>query len=100
MARSIERFGERGTPLVMVNERYCSAMGGSRGCREGGVLRLLAHSTSSDRATDPGHPGGAEGSTRIHNDSENAPMKTAALVIGLVLLALGVACFIPGLATD
>jgi fucose permease len=27
-------------------------------------------------------------------------MKTAALVIGLVLLALGVACFIPGLATD
>ena len=27
-------------------------------------------------------------------------MKTAALLIGLVLLALGVACFIPGLATD
>ena len=27
-------------------------------------------------------------------------MKTAALVIGLVLLALGIACFIPGLATD
>jgi hypothetical protein len=27
-------------------------------------------------------------------------MKTAALFIGLVLLALGVACFIPGLATD
>ena len=27
-------------------------------------------------------------------------MKTAALVIGLVLLALGIACFIPGVATD
>ena len=27
-------------------------------------------------------------------------MKTASLLIGLVLLALGVACFIPGLATD
>ena len=27
-------------------------------------------------------------------------MKTAALVIGLLLLALGIACFIPGLATD
>ena len=27
-------------------------------------------------------------------------MKTAALVIGLVLLALGVACFIPGVAVD
>jgi hypothetical protein len=27
-------------------------------------------------------------------------MKTAALVIGFILLALGVACFVPGLATD
>jgi len=27
-------------------------------------------------------------------------MKTAALVIGLVLLALGIACFIPGVAVD
>ena len=27
-------------------------------------------------------------------------MKTAALVIGLVLLALGIACFIPGIAVD
>jgi len=27
-------------------------------------------------------------------------MKTAALVIGLVLLALGISCFVPGLATD
>ena len=27
-------------------------------------------------------------------------MKTAALVIGAVLLALGVACFIPGIAVD
>jgi len=27
-------------------------------------------------------------------------MKTAALVIGFVLLALGVACFIPGIAVD
>jgi hypothetical protein len=27
MARSIERFGERGTPLVIVNERYFSVMG-------------------------------------------------------------------------
>ena len=27
-------------------------------------------------------------------------MKTLALVIGLVLLALGVACFIPGIAVD
>ncbi len=27
-------------------------------------------------------------------------MKTIALVVGLALLALGVACFIPGLATD
>ena len=27
-------------------------------------------------------------------------MKTAALAIGVVLIALGVACFIPGLATD
>ena len=27
-------------------------------------------------------------------------MKTAALIIGFVLLALGVACFVPGLATD
>jgi hypothetical protein len=27
-------------------------------------------------------------------------MKTAALVIGFVLLALGVACFVPGLATE
>jgi hypothetical protein len=27
-------------------------------------------------------------------------MKSAALLIGLVLLALGVACFVPGLATD
>ena len=27
-------------------------------------------------------------------------MKAAALLIGFVLLALGVACFIPGLATD
>ena len=27
-------------------------------------------------------------------------MKTASLLIGLVLLALGVACFVPGLATD
>jgi hypothetical protein len=27
-------------------------------------------------------------------------MKTVSLVLGLVLLALGVACFIPGLATD
>src|SRR6185369_15708816 len=26
MARSIERLGERGTPLVMVNERYFSVM--------------------------------------------------------------------------
>jgi hypothetical protein len=34
------------------------------------------------------------------NDSKVATMKTAALVIGLVLLALGVACFLPGLAAD
>ena len=27
-------------------------------------------------------------------------MKTAALAIGVVLIALGVACFIPGLASD
>ena len=27
-------------------------------------------------------------------------MRTAALIIGLALLALGVACFVPGLATD
>lgn len=27
-------------------------------------------------------------------------MKTLALVVGIALLALGVACFIPGLATD
>ena len=27
-------------------------------------------------------------------------MKTVALLIGLVLLALGIACFVPGLATD
>ena len=27
-------------------------------------------------------------------------MKTVALIIGFVLLALGVACFVPGLATD
>jgi len=27
-------------------------------------------------------------------------MKTIALVIGFALLALGVACFVPGLATD
>ena len=27
-------------------------------------------------------------------------MKTVALVIGFILLALGVACFVPGLATD
>jgi hypothetical protein len=29
MARSIERFGERGTPLVIVNERYLRVMGTS-----------------------------------------------------------------------
>lgn len=27
-------------------------------------------------------------------------MKTASLVVGFILLALGVACFVPGLATD
>ena len=27
-------------------------------------------------------------------------MKTVALIVGLVLLGLGVACFVPGLATD
>src|SRR5258705_7698959 len=31
MARSIERLGERATPLVMVNERYFSVMGLRRG---------------------------------------------------------------------
>src|SRR5688572_29546975 len=81
----------------MVNERYLSGMGAKP---EGdGVLQ--AHFTASDRRMRSRHPAHEHA---VHGSSPQRSgkklMKSAALLIGLVLLALGVACFVPGLATD